>query len=515
MSLRSPYTTQIGRGAYSVIVFEDGDFVVAEDDVGSIIAEGTNAATVINAGVQSLPFRGGKVILKDKFTINTTITLDSEGIIFMGDSWNDSGLLTTLDIPLITVTTEAVKLIIEKMWLEGANDVAKTSNHGVFFAGFEGAPKYDMQLRDLLIHRTYDGINGGGIAFLNLDNVRCIKSKHDGIKVWGDASGYTGFYATNIYLNEYCHNGLDLDYVMGSKIVNIWLEGGNSGQRGLYSNHGYMNWFTNVDCENHTSNGMEFVNDVFGSVITGAWIAGNDDNGLVAAASQQLTASQVFFRENSHMGAYFINCDRMAIENCYAITNGTTGVGSYSGIVFENVINSIVLGSHAYDEWETIKQKYGIEEKGTSDYNRYTNNNLRGNKYFGIHTVGAHNSYDLHIKSAILDLSAAASDVELFHAITPCTLVGYQILYTEASSADAGVNVRIGRYQSGVALDNDYFDVSTSEVSKNKGYAKFFKTADLTQKTIAVGDTVTAGTAGGKTGTGKVFVVLMIAEMSD
>ncbi len=109
-------------------------------------------------------------------------------------------------------------------------------------------------------------------------------------------------------------------------------------------------------------------------------------------------------------------------------------------------------------------------------------------------------TYQFKSNSA-LDLSGAATDIEVFHALGACELMGYTLLYSEASSADAGANVRVGRYQDGVALDDDYFDVSTSEVSKSLGYAKHFKTADLTQTAISAGDTVTVGTVGGKTGT--------------
>lgn len=111
-----------------------------------------------------------------------------------------------------------------------------------------------------------------------------------------------------------------------------------------------------------------------------------------------------------------------------------------------------------------------------------------------------------------LDLSGGATDLEAYHAVRAGHLLGYTILYTEASSADAGVDIRIGRYQDGVALDGDYFDISTSEVSKNKGYSKHFAIGDLTQTVIAAGDTVTVGIAGGKTGTGEIIIILEIEE---
>ena len=512
MSLKSPYTIQTGRGAYDAVVFKDGDFIVAESDVGSVISEGTNAATVINAGVDSLPASGGKVFLKDFFTITATITIDTAGVILMGDSWGNSGLKTTADIPLITITPDGPKAIIEKMYLEGANDVAKTNNHGIFFS--ETDPKYDAQLRDLYIVTTYDAINGYNVGLVYLENVRSNLCTHDGIHLDGAATAYSGIYGVDIAMKSYGNTGFYANFFMGGKITNLWLEGDYIGNRGLELYNGFMNWFTNVDCEGHTDHGAIIQSDSAGSSLAGGWFAGNK-NGMNCYLSKQLSLSQCYFYLNKDMGLYMSDCERMVITNSFAIDNSQNIAGAYPGFGLNNTVDSILNGVEAYDTQGTKTQDYGIREYGTSDYNIFKNNNLRSNLTLGILTLGAHNSYDSNFKSSIFDLSSGASDIEVFHAMAPCTFVGYQILYTELSSADAGVDVRIGRYQSGVALDNDYFDISTSEVSKNKGYSKFFQTSDLTQKVIAVGDTVTVGTAGGKTGTGEVCVLLMLAEQSD
>ena len=95
---------------------------------------------------------------------------------------------------------------------------------------------------------------------------------------------------------------------------------------------------------------------------------------------------------------------------------------------------------------------------------------------------------------------AAASDVVIFHAARACTLVSAILLYTEASSADAGVAVTIGK-----ETDNDYYYTGTSEVSKAQWYEK---SVTLLQTAIAAGDTVICGCAGSKTGTGEVLVFI-------
>ncbi len=64
-----------GRGAYSAIVFEDGDLVVAENNVGAVIKEDTDAATVIQAALDNLTNGRAwkeKVILMGNFTINNS-----------------------------------------------------------------------------------------------------------------------------------------------------------------------------------------------------------------------------------------------------------------------------------------------------------------------------------------------------------------------------------------------------------------------------------------------------------
>ena len=73
MSVRSPYSTQIERGGYSAVVYKDGDFAIAQDEVGTIIKEGSNAATVIQAAIDSCD-KKGKVVLADRFDTDTELT---------------------------------------------------------------------------------------------------------------------------------------------------------------------------------------------------------------------------------------------------------------------------------------------------------------------------------------------------------------------------------------------------------------------------------------------------------
>lgn len=154
----------------------------------------------------------------------------------------------------------------------------------------------------------------------------------------------------------------------------------------------------------------------------------------------------------------------------------------------------------------------GIREGG--DYNAFKDNYVVGGitAELQLITAGEHSIFDREMMSSELDLSGGATDHPVFTADIPCYLAKVVILYTEASSVDAGVDIRIGKYSDGVALDDDYFDISVSEASKAVGYKKVFVHTNFTKCAIAAGETVTVGTAGGKAGAGAVKVILHIAE---
>jgi len=177
---------------------------------------------------------------------------------------------------------------------------------------------------------------------------------------------------------------------------------------------------------------------------------------------------------------------------------------------------TVCEGNMIYDLQTPATMKYGILMiDGATEISEsfIKSNTITGATTAKYKTSGTECEFDQTIfATASLDLSGASTDIPIYHAVKQGFLAGYSILYTEASSGDAGVAVRIGRYQSGVALDDDYFDTSTSEVSKALGYNKHFVSGDLTQSAIALGDTITAGTAGSKTGTGEVRIILQIAN---
>lgn len=118
------------------------------------------------------------------------------------------------------------------------------------------------------------------------------------------------------------------------------------------------------------------------------------------------------------------------------------------------------------------------------------------------------------------DLSGAAIQVPIFYnydlpAIfgnisddVQCIIKDWIIVYTEASSADAGVSLEIG-YNG----DPDYFGASTSETSKAQFYTKRIVNTSLSNDRVykSNGKIITAYCAGGKVGTGNVRIGITLS----
>jgi len=98
------------------------------------------------------------------------------------------------------------------------------------------------------------------------------------------------------------------------------------------------------------------------------------------------------------------------------------------------------------------------------------------------------------------DLSGASATYIALHSERALTLYKATLLYTEASSGDAGVAVKIGKES-----DDDYYYTGTSEVSKSQWYSL---DVTLLKTDIAAGDTVLFTSAGGKAGTGEIMLCL-------
>ncbi len=103
-----------------------------------------------------------------------------------------------------------------------------------------------------------------------------------------------------------------------------------------------------------------------------------------------------------------------------------------------------------------------------------------------------------------IDLSSlTAETLILFHATEACTVYSATLVYTEASSADAGITLEIGKES-----DRDFYYTGATEISKAQWYEK---TLTLLQSVLSTGDTLTFYTPNNKTGTGEVVLVMQLS----
>jgi hypothetical protein len=103
--------------------------------------------------------------------------------------------------------------------------------------------------------------------------------------------------------------------------------------------------------------------------------------------------------------------------------------------------------------------------------------------------------------SALIDLSGAAVAQTVMEHFTRAAMIEkINILYVEASSADAGVALKVGREG-----DDDGYYTGTSAVSQNA-----WDEVNVTPlaKLINAGDSLTYLCAGSKTGTGTVIITV-------
>jgi hypothetical protein len=107
-----------------------------------------------------------------------------------------------------------------------------------------------------------------------------------------------------------------------------------------------------------------------------------------------------------------------------------------------------------------------------------------------------------HRTSLAIDLSGSATTLVAFHTERTAEILKATLLYTEASSADAGITIEVGKES-----DRDYYYTGATEASKDQWYSK-----DLTllKMDIAAGDTVTLYSPGSKVGTGEIILILEI-----
>jgi hypothetical protein len=311
---------------------------------------------------------------------------------------------------------------------------------------------------------------------------------------------------------DYCmtlsnHHGVIIDGL-------TMLTGGATSKSAFLMEDSSFIWMSNIDAEKAGQDIFRFENCDIANISNiraaeSGMDAGGADANFTLAGCRDFNISNFFFGTSTGAISYVLDvgADGAVESTRCKFVNGNISSGASHGLFLSDTSTRIQFSNVGFFS----NTGDDINESGTPDNNTYKNCSFTSGN--GLTFLGGNNIYDVVIQAtASLDLSGGATDIDLFYATAPYAIANYRLFYTEASSADAGVTVEIGRYQDGVALDDNYFDQVTSEVSKNLGYAKFYGTTALTQQYVAAGDIVTCGTAGGKTGTGEVRIVMNLVE---
>jgi hypothetical protein len=165
MSIDSPYTTERERGAYSVTAYKEGDTYVGEDNVGTVQKEGTSAAVVLQATLDTLPTEGGKLFLsRDVFELDTGLTVTQKAVTIEGCNrgvrFYDYGTMlkaTADSIDILTMSDRGAR--VTNLCISGAG---RTGTNGLKLSNDSLAEQ--LVIKDCLgIGMLFNG-NGGRIS---------------------------------------------------------------------------------------------------------------------------------------------------------------------------------------------------------------------------------------------------------------------------------------------------------------------------------------------------------------
>ncbi len=518
----------------STLVVAANDSSAYGKALADYVCTGADDHLKIQEAIDALPATGGEVKLLDgTYYIEASLVLDSYQTL-RGCGRNTILTTTTDHTDIITATggagSEKTGILIADLCIE---DRTNNVDYGIEFTYVDHSKIVNIWVNAAwyfggvgLINSDYNEIID--ITFYGMNTIDIVLTTSTNNTISGNSFSGTEFQA--IYIIEYSDNNT----ISGNSIQ-------GAGAEGIYLHRASNNTISGNTCAGNGLSGIKLLTASKNNTISGNTCQGNTEYGIwINATCDNNTISGNTCADNG-TGATKYSGIRIDVTHEHVIAgnqcegNGLHGIHIYRSdycAVTGNVCNNQETGDGIYITGDATRNadynevvgnncynngNNGIEIAGgvNANYNSIKANITMNNTGRGVFDRGTNTIFDQAMHSIALDLTGGATDIEVFFAKCPCILAGYSILYSVATGAGAGVNIRVGRYQDGVALDDDYFDVSVSELNKAKGYSKHFDTNTLTQRVIAAGDTITIGTAGGKVDTGEVIVVLQIAEMAD
>lgn len=312
MSSKCPFTTKIERGAYSAIVYQDGDSIIAENNVGTVIKEDSNAASVIEAAIDSLS--------SGRSWIETVQCIGSFSI----SSQIDIPSYTRLDLTEAKITTVGNIIAIEALasspaWVEHIEILG-----GIIDGDSQTDTDTDMRVISLssvrycLISDTevknggYYGVNVWESSYVTVQNVYSHDNYRHGLHFRTDLAGQ-GWY--NLTLGgHYLDNGEDGVNEGGTEVAGSEL----------------FNTYIGIDASGN-NNGIKIASNqsardaVF--MLSDCVMASNTTMGLTLAHCKAIVNNPIV-HDNGDIGIRIQGGSDIEINNPISVSNGQT---SYSG----------------------------------------------------------------------------------------------------------------------------------------------------------------------------------------
>ena len=345
----------------SYIISTDGTTIRAVNGTTGIVDySGTNATTIIQAALDTLPISGGTVFLKEgTYSITHPITW-----------WKDKISLIGMGPATILYRTNDASNLIEIG--NGVNHTRYGKINGIYFQGDGHGTGHGIRMH----WSHYFVITDNWFYYVN-DGIHMDATGEDGESVDNHIISNNHFYETQGY-------GIYGQVVQNTVIVGNMFD--SCEKQGIYLD-------TNTDHDTITGNTFEECGEtgpvsqinVKGDYIT---ITGNnlvygEGHGILLTTAEDCTVSSNTVMGNKEHGIYLSACEDCVVVGNTVHANDLLNTVSWSGIKIHGSFNTIVSSNSVTDNDE-----YEIQVTSTS-----TNTTIIGNNVNGIdHSTGISNA---------------------------------------------------------------------------------------------------------------------------
>lgn len=470
----------------SAIKRRGAKYVVTTDAYGDYQCDGTNDEVQIQAALDALTAARAykeKVVCRGVFSAGAAVNipansiLEVRGKISLADNANDH---------ILNVSGNGVRVLGGVLNGNNANQTV-SSKYPVYVANYN-----DFIIADTYIHDSYDdAINLNTVE--NFDILRCrFKDTGSAGEATSDAIDVnTGSYGSIVgnFIDSSVHDGIDVDDSTRVSVIDNKIK--NPAEGGIICN---------------TNNSLTIaLNQIYSPGTYGIWLGTTTPQGIVNGN---------FVTDSTYDGIVITNSSESTATGNHCYSNGRHGI-----LLSVSALDSVISGNICKDNTNDginlssvtgvtitgnrcVGNSKGIA-MGSTDYITLQGNDCHGNTTSYL-PVGAHNTYDGNVQSPTpCDLSGAAATQYLLHTESDLFLAAAHLLYTEATSADAGVTLEIGK-----ETDRNYYYTGASANGASGRAQWYSETVTLLANDIAAGDTVTFYSPGGKTGTGEVICII-------